>query len=224
MQISPGATGQSLLVAIYDNNGLPVTGLVAATFPTLEGVRIAEEATAFPTLTDLADQDSAFAAGGVKEYGSTGRYRVDPPDSLWATECRQVEIVGGATNKWVVCPPIEVTNSGGQITPWISLNMKTTGGANVELMAGIRVNGQHVNLDVADDTATCEIACYMDGSNIPIFELDTGDVGAPLAHHGLFEAEFATVNFTADRGHILIATIVYKGNSYVASQAFIPVP
>jgi hypothetical protein len=220
LPISPGATSQSLIVFIGDNNGLPVTGLNAASFPTLKGLRVGEEETAFPALSDLADQDAAFTAGGVIEYGS-GRYRVDPPDSLWATPSRQVEIIGEADNKRVLCPPIRV--SGDQIQAWLALNIKTTGGTDVELMAGIEVNGQHVDLETIDPSATCAITAYIKDTDIPVFELDTTDVGAPVATKGIFEAEFPTVNFTADRAHILIATITYLGNAYQAKQPFNPV-
>ena len=79
-----GSTSQSLDVQVTDDLGLPVTGLIAATFPPLTYSRAGANAdVAFPALTDLAAITSPFAAGGLKERGE-GIYRLDVPNAIFA--------------------------------------------------------------------------------------------------------------------------------------------
>lgn len=223
LQLAPGTTSQSYIVEIYDDAGLPVTGLVAATFPTVKGLRNKEAVISFPSLSDLAALNSAFTAGGVKEYAN-GRYRLDGPDSLLATASDEVRIIGEATDKRLFHPPIQVTPLvAPRITGFLALNIKTTAGTTVEFQAGIRADGRFVNLDSADPSATCEITVYIEGSDIALFTLDTTDCGAPTSK-GTFEVEQADPGFTADRGHIAIATITYLGTAYLVELPFVPVP
>src|SRR5689334_20155009 len=67
MIIPPGATSQSITITIVDDSGLPVTGLVAATFPTTYYQRAGETLPSAITLSDLAAQNSSYSSGGVKE-------------------------------------------------------------------------------------------------------------------------------------------------------------
>lgn len=76
-----GATSQSVDVLFVDDSGLPLTGKVAADFPTLVMSQAGAFAdVAFPSLTDLATITTAWASGGVKERGN-GVYRVDCPNA-----------------------------------------------------------------------------------------------------------------------------------------------
>lgn len=109
MQFAMGQTSQSIDVTIVDDAGLPVTGLVAATFPTLTYSRAGANAdVSFPGLTDLTTITTAWAAGGVKER-SGGRYRLDIPNAICAT-IGKVTIVGEDTDKRVIVPLIEVVS------------------------------------------------------------------------------------------------------------------
>ncbi|MDE2468142.1 MAG: hypothetical protein KGL35_05235, partial [Bradyrhizobium sp.] len=104
------ATSQSIDIEILDDTGLPVTGLVAATFPTLiYSLAGANADVAFPALSDLATITTAYASGGVKERGN-GVYRVDLPNGVFTT-AGQVRIRGEATGKHVVCPWLEIAPS-----------------------------------------------------------------------------------------------------------------
>ena len=107
MNISPGAQSVSLIVDIVDDSGLPVTGLVAATFPPVYIVRAGEAVPTAVTLSDLAAQDSAYSGGGVKELVG-GSYRFDAPNSAFATANPEVKIKGEATDKRLIHPSIKV--------------------------------------------------------------------------------------------------------------------
>jgi hypothetical protein len=113
MNITPGATSQSLTVQIVDDTGLPVTGLVAATFPSTYYERVAESAVEITPLTDLAAINSAYSSGGVKEVNG-GRYRIDVPDAAFATASK-VTIIGEATDKRILHPVINVAKTAATI-------------------------------------------------------------------------------------------------------------
>ena len=118
MIITAGAS-PTVDLQIVDDSGLPVTGLVAATFPTLVGsVAGANADTAFPALSDLASLTAAYVSGGVKERGG-GVYRVDCPTALSATAGTTSKVRGEATGKHVICEPISVQPD---------INVKTIGG------------------------------------------------------------------------------------------------
>lgn len=102
-----GATSQSIDVQIVDDSGLPVTGLLAATFPALTYSLAGPNVDAgFPALSDLATLTTAWAAGGVKERGG-GVYRLDLPNGIFAS-AGEVKIRGEASGKHVLAPWIDV--------------------------------------------------------------------------------------------------------------------
>ncbi|WP_397570642.1 hypothetical protein [Schlesneria sp. T3-172] len=108
MIFDSGVTSQSIDIQIVDDTGLPVTGLLAATFPTLKYSRAgANSDVAFPAPTDLATITTAYAAGGVKERGE-GVYRLDVPDAIFASAGR-IKIRGEASGKHVIVDTIEVS-------------------------------------------------------------------------------------------------------------------
>lgn len=97
-----GSTSISVDIMIVDDSGLPVTGLVAATFPTLTYSLAGPNAdVAFPALSDLATITTAYSSGGVKERGN-GYYRLDVPNGAFTTG-GVVTIRGEATGKHVLC-------------------------------------------------------------------------------------------------------------------------
>lgn len=105
---APGTIGIRLLVQITDDQGLGVTGLVAATFPAVHLQRAGEAAISV-TLADLAAEDSAWSSGGLKELSSAGGwYRLDAPDSLAATANECARLVGEASGKHLFCEPVQV--------------------------------------------------------------------------------------------------------------------
>lgn len=106
MIIAPGSVSQSIDVLIVDDSGLPVPGLVAATFPTVTYSKAGANADVPITLADLATITTAWASGGVKERGS-GYYRLDVPDAAFNVDAR-VTIRGEASGKRVISPPIDV--------------------------------------------------------------------------------------------------------------------
>lgn len=109
LSLATGAVDTSIDVQIVDDTGLPVTGLVAATFPTLTISRGSGADVAFTALSDLAALTTAHTDGGVKERGG-GVYRLDLPDSVASSAATKVTIRGEATNKRLICPPLQVGN------------------------------------------------------------------------------------------------------------------
>lgn len=101
------ATSQSVDVDFVDDSGLPLTGKVAADFPTLTLSQAgAHSDTAVGSLTDLSTLTSAWSAGGIKERGN-GRYRVDLPNAAFATVGHWT-LRGEATGKHVLCDVLDV--------------------------------------------------------------------------------------------------------------------
>lgn len=107
MIVPPGSTSQTITVQIVDDSGLAVTALVAATFPPTYYQRAGELLPSAITLSDLAAQDSAWSSGGVKEL-TGGYYRLDVPNAAFTTASK-VRIIGEATGKHLLFPPILVS-------------------------------------------------------------------------------------------------------------------
>ena len=103
--LSVGATDVSIDIGIVDDTGLPVTGLVASTFPTIKYSK-GTGADATLSLSDLTALTDAHADGGVKERGE-GVYRLDLPDAV-ASTLAVTTIRGEATDKRVICPRLVV--------------------------------------------------------------------------------------------------------------------
>lgn len=104
-----GATDTSIDVQIVDDTGLPVTGLVAATFPTIKYSKGTGADTTI-TLSDLSALTDAHSDGGVKERGE-GVYRLDLTDAVSSAVAPAVKIRGEATNKRVISPEIQVASA-----------------------------------------------------------------------------------------------------------------
>ena len=67
MIITPGTTNVTIEITVVDDDGLPVTGLVAATMPSIYYSRAGETLPSAISLSDLAAQNSTHSDGGVKE-------------------------------------------------------------------------------------------------------------------------------------------------------------
>jgi hypothetical protein len=101
----------SITIRVYDDAGLPVTGLVAATFPTVK-LCSSRGADSTISLSDLAAVTSTYSSGGVKERGD-GAYRLDVPTLSTADT---YTIRGEATDKRVIAPLIQVAGDLDDIT------------------------------------------------------------------------------------------------------------
>lgn len=138
-----GATSQSIDILVTDDTGLPVTGLLAATFPTVTLSKAGPNANITLTLVDLALITTVWTGTtdcGVKER-SGGRYRLDLLDSVFSSGGIW-NLWGEATNKRIICPPIEVSKLMSlveadlyidtSVVPWAEVHMlKGTGGIGV---------------------------------------------------------------------------------------------
>lgn len=103
--LAVGATDTSLDIRVVDDDGLPVTGLVAATMPPVVMSK-GSGADISVSLVDLAALTTSHTDGGIKERGG-GVYRFDPPDTI-ASTAKIVLIRGDATGKRLLCPLIQV--------------------------------------------------------------------------------------------------------------------
>lgn len=108
MIITPGTTDVRIEILVVDDDGKPVTGLVAATMPDIYYSRVGETLPSALTLSDLAAQNSTHSDGGVKEL-AVGRYRLDLPDAACAT-ATLLYIFGEETDKRVIHDPIMVAD------------------------------------------------------------------------------------------------------------------
>jgi hypothetical protein len=108
--IAAGSTTPSVTIEVYDDVGLPVTGLDNTTLPTIRYVIEGANAAVTITLAALAAETTAYSSGGVRERaGSQGKYRLDLPTAAVATAGTRVKVYGEATGKRIVCETIDVT-------------------------------------------------------------------------------------------------------------------
>lgn len=114
--LAVGTTDTSVDVQILDDDGLPVTGLAAATFPTVKYSK-GTGADATITLSDLSALTDAHSDGGVFERGE-GVYRLDLVDAVASAIAAKVTIRGEATGKRLICPAIQVGNLPGDVKAW----------------------------------------------------------------------------------------------------------
>lgn len=117
MNIAPASTSVILIVKIVDDSGLPVTGLVAATFPATYYAKVGAAAVSI-TLSDLVAINSNYSSGGVKEIGG-GRYRLDVPDAAFSASNRMVEVFGEASGKHLVSPQITCQYMQSDVRQWV---------------------------------------------------------------------------------------------------------
>lgn len=99
-------TAPSIDIEIYDDAGIPVSGLVAATMPTVYYSAGGANAKISISLSDLAAETTPWSAGGMKERGN-GIYRLDLPTAAINGAGRRVRIFGYSTGKNIVAPVID---------------------------------------------------------------------------------------------------------------------
>ena len=214
MIFAKGATSQSVDVAVYDNAGLPVTGLVAATFPTVKYSLAGGNADATISLSDLASLGASYSSGGLYERGE-GAYRLDLPNAALAT-AGHVTLRGEAANKRLVCPVIDVTTTAadlaaisGYAVELIPCNT-TTAGTTVRILAKVRKGGAMVAVYTIDPTATLALAVREQGEGADLFTIGATTVGSDH----LFALSQNSPNYTADRNYKYTATLVVLGVTY----------
>jgi hypothetical protein len=119
MIVSPGTTSfTGYRIQLVDDTGLPLTGKVAASFPSLYYTTGTNTAALNIPLTDLTAITSNFSSGGIKEdTGSMGFYRLDVPNAAFANARALVRIYAEASGYHVLAPAIQV-----------SLNVDSIGG------------------------------------------------------------------------------------------------
>jgi hypothetical protein len=151
--VAPGTTSVSIDVQIVDDTGLPVTGLVAATFPALNYSKGTGADTSI-TLSDLSALTDAYSSGGVKER-SGGVYRLDVPNGALSAAATKVVIRGEASGKRLITESFEVANLPGNVTQWSGTNVAapaTAGYPAVTLKVGTGTG--EVNLSSGKAPAT----------------------------------------------------------------------
>ncbi len=159
MNIAPASTSRVLIVKIVNDSGLPVLGLVAATFPptfyTFTG--------AMPvsiTLTDLPLVNSNYSSGGVFELGG-GRYRLDVPDAAFATARDMVSIFGEASGKHLSIDQsaITVRYMQSDVRQWIGATPGTLAQER-NSMAAVVIRRTMANVELSDGDDLDEASLY----------------------------------------------------------------
>jgi hypothetical protein len=106
INVPTGTTSYSIDVKVLNDSGVPVTGLVAATFPATSYSKGSNAAATSITLSDLAAITTAYTSGGLKER-SAGVYRLDLPNGALSSTAA-VTVLGYTTGKHLFAPPIQV--------------------------------------------------------------------------------------------------------------------
>lgn len=150
MLFVPGSTSQSITIQIVNDSGLAVTGLVAAGFPTVLYKKAGPSLPANITLVDLALVSSPWVSGGVKEI-SGGYYRLDLPDAVFAV-AGGATIIGDATGKHLVCPPVDVHTPELTLPNGVETNWTLQSALRIVMaaLAGKTSNGQTIFRDLND--------------------------------------------------------------------------
>jgi hypothetical protein len=107
MIIKPGTTSLSVDVMLADDEGLPLSGLLAAAWPPV----IASPAFGADvpvTLVNLGSVSSPWASGGVISRGG-GVYRLDLPNSIGAA-ANVWTLRGEAAGKHLIANPVQVVD------------------------------------------------------------------------------------------------------------------
>lgn len=110
MLVPAGITQRTISVRIVDGSGLPVLGLVAATFPDVFWQLAGPYQEQVITLVDLSTNLSGWVSGGVIEI-SGGYYRLDLPDAVFSPPSApaEVDIIGYATGMTLLAKPIVIS-------------------------------------------------------------------------------------------------------------------
>jgi hypothetical protein len=117
MRVSPGTRDRSLIITITDGVGVPQDNLDAATAPALYIARGNGTAkfqikytgwASGPALVDLASETDDFTQGGIYWLGGGGRYRLDPPETLYDTDGTAPQILTTTADRDVYHTPIDV--------------------------------------------------------------------------------------------------------------------
>ena len=106
MDFTTGATSKSLTVAVFDDAGLPVNDLDAASFPVVFWKRAGIGNSSAIVLVDLPFPSTPWTEGGL-HFISDGRYRLDSPDAIFSVKGK-VTIWAEGTNQHMMEVVVEV--------------------------------------------------------------------------------------------------------------------
>jgi hypothetical protein len=107
------------------------------------------------------------------------------------------------------------------VEPQFRICVKTTAGTAIQVETWLEAGGAPVPLFDLDPAATCVATIYLFGTGIPVITID---VDFTLNARGIFEAEYANPNFTADRLYDVDLTITSLGVDYSSRRSFTAVP
>lgn len=110
--VKPNNTANSVALDVGTQSGATVTGLVAATFPSVVIAKLGANGYAAYTLTlsNLASLTAAWTNGGVFEVASTGRYRVDFSDN-GLSGLITISSPTNGTQGYVICESLLITDT-----------------------------------------------------------------------------------------------------------------
>jgi hypothetical protein len=117
MIYATNSTSQTVTAQVVDDSGIPVTGLVAATFPPVKYSKAGNYADVVITLSDLSGLTANYASGGVYERGG-GYYRLDVPNGAFTT-ATEVTVWGEVTGKRLLVPRLDVGPAPVNVVQWL---------------------------------------------------------------------------------------------------------
>lgn len=204
--VAPATTSFSLDVLIVDDTGLPVTGLVAATFPTTKYCLGGPNADATISLSDLSAITDAYSSGGVFERGE-GVYRLDVPNAALAS-AGVVTVRGEASGKRIIAPRIQVSTEYSRLDDAVS--DAVTAAAAAAVSAGTAATNS--------TTLLSRIGAFT-GSGINTIlgffqALFRSDASAPTDVGGTFDPSTDSTQAIRDRGDVAWVT----GSSATAAE------
>ena len=100
-----GASNPTIEIFFCDDSGVPLTGKVAADFPTVYYSKSNNTAKVSITLSDLAAETTSWTSGGIKEKAG-GWYRLDLPTAAVSASANNINIFGYSTGKNVMSAPV----------------------------------------------------------------------------------------------------------------------
>lgn len=227
--ILQAGTNPIIDIQIVDDTGLPVTGLVASTFPTIYYAILGSSAAVAVTLSDLSLITSAYSSGGIKEK-TGGVYRLDLPAAAVATANTTVRMIGEATGKHAISATIDVTPGvglTGDLTSTMKASVTSAATAATPTIAGYTGNtpqtgdafarlGSPAGASVSLDIAANLTAIQSIQNNIFIASSIPAQIQTPITGSSTIHISFVFYNETGharnlDSGNPIITLVNGSG-------------
>lgn len=205
MIVPTESTSQSVDVQVVDDSGLPITGLIAGTFPTVKYSLAGANADVTVSLSNLSALTDPWASGGLKERGG-GYYRLDLPDAAFAT-AGVVTPRAEASGQHLLCPRLEVGTFGA------TADVAATGG--VKLVADLNGNVAGAVAGVGPN-GIAAVSIAANAFTAAKFAADVGTEFAAAVFAYLIETGITFAQLCEAIGAAIAGQVSVNGSSYDA--------